>query len=223
MTTATTSEPKITIAGPPSLDELVERLGGISLSRILAKPAPGTATEADVIEAERIHDRLYELLDGVLVAKAMGLAESLLAAALGHFLREFVIPRNLGIVTGADGSVRLFPGLIRVPDVAFASWDRFPDRKIPKEQVPTLAPDLVIEVLSRSNTVSEMRRKRGEFFAAGVKLIWEFDPELRAVDVYTPDGAVTRLVSGQTLDGGDVLVGFVLELDTLFAELDQHG
>ena len=79
---------------------------------------------------------------------------------------DFVEPRNLGLVSGADGSVRLFPGLVRMPDVAFASWDRFPDRKIPKEPIPSLAPDLVIEVLSESNTKAEMERKRGEYFSS---------------------------------------------------------
>ncbi len=67
------------IVHPPTLDELVERLGGIPLSRILAHPAPGMATEADLLEAERRYDRIYELVDGVLVEKAMGIRESILA------------------------------------------------------------------------------------------------------------------------------------------------
>ena len=115
-----------------------------------------------------------------------------------------------------------FPGLIRIPDVAFASWDRFPDRKVPKKPVPSLVPDLVVEVLSESNTPAEMERKRGEYFDAGVRLIWEIDPEREPSSVYTADGrsAARRLA---TLDGGDVLPGFSLELSELFAELDRHG
>jgi len=85
-----------------------------------------------------------------------------------------------------------------VPDVAFASWDRFPDRKIPKAPIPSLAPDLVIEVLSESNTKAEMERKRGEYFSSGVRLVWEFDPESRTVTVYTPDGRAQVLDSSQT-------------------------
>ena len=49
---------------------------------------------------------------------------------LGGFLNAFVISRNLGIVTGADGMVRLFPGLVRYPDIAFTSWDRIPGRRV---------------------------------------------------------------------------------------------
>jgi Uma2 family endonuclease len=223
MTTATTLVPMTTTAEPPNLSDLVERLGGVPLSRILSVPAPGTATEADVLEAERRYNRLYELVDGALVEKGMGFTESFLAGALIRILGNFVILRNLGVVSGADGTVRLFPGLVRIPDVAFTSWDRLPDRKLPKEPIPSLAPNLVIEVLSASNTGPEMERKRGEYFAAGVQVIWEVDPKTRTVDVYTTDGSVTRLSGVETIDGGAVLAGFALPLGELFAELDRHG
>jgi Uma2 family endonuclease len=186
-------------------------------------PLPGLATEADVLEAERKYNRLCELVDGVLVEKAMGFTESILAAVLIEVLRGFVVPRNLGAVTGADGTVRLFPGLVRIPDVAFASWARFPGGKLPREPIPALAPDLVIEVLSVSNTPAEMKRKRGEYFSAGVRLIWEIEPESRSVSVFTPDGTVTRLENSAALDGSDVLPGFTLKLVDLFGELDRHS
>jgi Uma2 family endonuclease len=206
-----------------TLQDFVKRLGNIPLSRVLVDPPLGRATEADLLEAERRYHRLYELVDGTLVEKVMGYPESLLAVALAGFLRAYVNPRNLGVVSGADGAVRLFPGLVRIPDVAFASWDRFPDRRVPEEPIPSLAPDLVIEVLSESNTRPEMKRKRGEYFDVGVQLVWEVDRKRRRVSVYTPDGTVTVLKASQRLEGGDVLPGFVLELSELFSELDRHG
>jgi Uma2 family endonuclease len=225
MTAATTiaSKTRTAAAKPPTLDELVERLGGIPLSRILIQPALGSATEPDLLDAQRRYDGLYELVDGVLVEKGMGYRESLLAVFFIQVLLDFVKPRNLGLVSGADGTVRLFPGLVRIPDVAFASWDRFPERKIPVEPIPSLAPDLVVEVLSESNTPAEMKRKRGEYFTHGVRMIWEVDPEPRTVTVYTPDGAVVLLDAAQTLDGGAVLPGFTLNLSELFSQLDRHG
>jgi Uma2 family endonuclease len=225
MTTAIAEDSAVRTAAlkPATLEEFVERLGGIPLTRILVNPPLTTATEADLIEASRKYNKLFELVDGVLVEKGMAYLESLLALLLGRILLDFVEPRNLGLVSGADGSVRLFPGLVRVPDVAFASWDRFPDRKIPNEPIPSLVPDLVIEVLSASNTKAEMERKRGEYFSSGVRLIWEFEPVPRTVTVYTPDGRVTVLGSSQTLDGADVLVGFSLQLGELFSKLEQHG
>jgi Uma2 family endonuclease len=208
-----------TTDAPPTLQDLVKRLGNIPLSRVLIDPPLGRATEADLLEAERRYHRLYELVDGILVEKVLGYPESLLALALAGFLTAYVDPRNLGLVSGADGSVRLFPGLVRIPDVAFASWDRFPERRVPKETIP----DLAIEVLSESNTRPEMKRKRAEYFNAGVRLVWEVDSKRRKVSVYTHDGAVTVLTASQRLDGGDVLPGFALELKDLFAKLDRHG
>jgi Uma2 family endonuclease len=42
-------------------------------------PAPGTATEADVVAAERDDNRLYERVDGVLVEKVPELAVEVLS------------------------------------------------------------------------------------------------------------------------------------------------
>ena len=119
--------------------------------------------------------------------------------------------------------MRLFPGLVRVPDVAFASWARFPEGRVPTAPIPSLAPDLAIEVLSDSNTPREMRRKRGEYFTSGVRLVWLVDPEPRTVSVYTAPEEVSELGEDDTLDGGDVLPGFSLPLRDLFAELDRQA
>ena len=206
-----------------NLQELLDRLGNIPPSRVWLDPPPGQATENDVLEAERTQNRLCELVDGVLVEKGMGYGESVLAGALIEILRRFVKPRKLGVVSGADGMIRLFAGLIRIPDVSFASWDRFPNRKMPKTPVPALAPELVVEVLSESNTPAEMERKRAEYFGAGVQVVWEIDPVPRTVGVFTADGSVKMLDATQTLEGGNLLPGFSLVLAELFAELDEEG
>ncbi len=217
MTTVETPRPIDTLA------DLLERLGGIAPDRVRFHPPPGTATEQDVIDIERRENRLCELVDGVLVEKAMGYRESLLAGALLAFLREFVVPRNLGLVTGADGLMRLFSGLVRIPDVAFASWDRLPKQRVPTDPIPDLVPDLAVEVLSRANTPEEMRRKRLEYFGSGVRLVWLVNPDARTATVFTAPEESRELREDQVLDGGDVLPGFHLELRELFAELDRQG
>jgi Uma2 family endonuclease len=208
-----------------TLADLVERLGGVPLGRIRYRPSPGTATERDVIRMESRENRLCELVEGVLVEKPMGLRESLLAGALVHFLRQFVMPRNLGLVSGEGGMVRLFAGLVRIPDVAFISWARLPGRKVPDEPIPELAPDLAVEVLSRGNTPGEMRRKREEYFQAGVAVVWMIDPEQRSATVFTSPTEFAELCDRDRLDGGSVLPGFSLPLADLFSELDRrdHG
>jgi Uma2 family endonuclease len=119
--------------------------------------------------------------------------------------------------------MRLWAGRVRIPDVAFTSWDRMPGRRRPPQPIPTLAPDLAVEILSRSNTVAEMRLKRQDYFAAGVRLVWEVDPEARTVSVYIAPANPTILTETDTIDGGAVLPGFTLSLRDLFGELDRQG
>jgi Uma2 family endonuclease len=203
--------------------DLLDRLGDVPLERIRIQPSFGAATVQDVIDIERQEGKLCELVDGVLVEKVMGYTESRLALFLGGLLNAFVIPRNLGLVTGADGTVELMADLVRIPDVAFTHWDRLPGRQRPTAPIPRLAPNLAVEVLSRSNTRGEMRVKRQDYFTAGVELVWEINPDARTVAVYTSATDVTTLTETDTLDGGSVLPGFTLSVQNLFAELDRHG
>src|SRR5215467_4121347 len=107
--------------------ELLKKLGGIPAERVLLDPPPGSATEKDVLEVERREGRICELVDGVLVEKAMGFEESFLAMWLGYLLNQFLAKHKLGILAGADGALRLWPGLIRIPDISFISWDQLPN------------------------------------------------------------------------------------------------
>ena len=183
-------------------------------------PTPGTATEQHVTDILDRENRLCELVEGTLVEKPMGYEESAIAATVIILLGSFVCRHKLGIVMGEAGTIRLFAGLVRIPDVAFASWDRFPNRQRPKKPIPDLAPDLVVEVLSKSNSKPEMNRKLGEYFSAGVRLVWMVDPRKRTARVYTAVDHSILIKEGQSLDGGAVLPGFVLPLSELFA--DDH-
>jgi Uma2 family endonuclease len=199
-----------------TLADLLERFGPIPAARIRYDPPPGTATEQDVITLEAQDGRLFELVDGVLVEKAMGFYESYLAMRLGRFLLAFVEQHDLGIVTGEAGMLRLAPGLVHIPDVAFISWDRLPDRRIPRQPIPDLAPDLVVEVLSEGNTPREMGQKLLEYFSAGVRLAWCVLPNLQQVHVYTAPDRREVITSDLALHGGEVLAGFILPVRRLF-------
>jgi Uma2 family endonuclease len=200
--------------------ELVQKLGNIPLKRICFTPPPGTATERDLLAAMRRSDRLYELVDGTLVEKAMGLGESMIALLVSRRIGNFAEEHDLGIPAGEAGTVRLLKGLVRIPDVSFFCWDKLPGRMLPSEPIPDLFPDLAVEVLSEGNTPEEMERKLREYFLAGVRLVWMIDPRKRAAEVYTaPDAPAATLDETQALDGGNVLPGFKLPLAELFARL----
>ena len=202
---------------PVTVADLIESLGDIPLSRVRLDPPPGTATEADLLRLAATEDRLYELVDGTLVEKAMGWKEALLAMWLGHQLQTYLDMHDLGAVAGADGTLRLRERLVRVPDLAFVLWENVPPNdELP--QIPDLAPDLAVEVISPSNTAREMAHKRREYFRAGTRLVWQVYPDRREVEVYSSPGRFRTLGLTDALDGGDLLPGFRLPLADLFAD-----
>jgi Uma2 family endonuclease len=200
--------------------EWLHDLGDVPLERIIFDPWPGSATEADLLRKVEVDKQLCELINGTLVEKPMGLYESTVAAALIHVLMNFVLPRRLGAVSGEAGTLRLAPKLVRLPDVAFISSKRFVG-KTPLEPIPSIAPDLAVEILSESNTKREIDRKIAEYFTAGTLLCWIIDPATRTAKVYTSPSQWQPIEPTGTLDGGDVLPGFKLPLKELFAMADQ--
>lgn len=207
---------------PKTLAELLAPLGSVPLDRIRAQPAPGLATVQDVIDVQDREGVLCELVAGVLVEKPVGYSESLLAAVIVELLNAFVRPRNLGHVTGEAGTMQLIPDLVRIPDVAFTSWDRLPGGQRPTERVPLLVPNIVVEVLSEGNTPEEMAEKRRIYFASGVDLVWEIDPQRRSAAAYRSLTDVDQLGENDRLQGGVTLPGFELSLSEVFAELDRR-
>lgn len=206
-----------------TIADLLDRLDGVPAERVRLYPFPGTATVEDVVAIEAEENRLFELVEGVLVEKPMGMRESILAMKLGALLLAFVEPKKAGVVAGADVMLQLKVALVRMPDVAFISWARFPGRRLPAEAAPLIAPDLAVEILSPSNTKREMARKLREYFEAGTPLVWYIDPGPRTVSVYTRPDSPAVLTERDVLDGGEVLPGFSLPLAELFSVLDQHG
>ena len=198
---------------PATLAELLERIGDVAPDRIRLQPPPGTATPADVLAlADGEPKRLCELVEGVLVEKAMGHQESRIAMILGQLILNYLQEHDLGIVTGADGPHHLDDQLVRFPDVAFIPYDNIPTDADPETPMPDWVPALAVEVFSRANTKSEMDRKRQDYFDAGVRLVWYVDPKRRTISVYTSPDEVTVLTEDDTLDGADVLPGFQLSI-----------
>jgi Uma2 family endonuclease len=195
---------------------LYRRFGPIAFERIRQNPPPGCGTVDDVVRLNDHEDRLYELVDGILVEKTLGFEESLIALNIGTLLNSFVKPRGLGVVAGEGGTIRLDINLVRIPDVSFVSWGRMPGGELPKKPVPLLVPELAVEVISTSNTAKEMAEKLREYFEKGVRLVWYVRPRTRVVDVYTSPDQFTRLTASMQLDGGDVLPGFLVQISEIF-------
>jgi Uma2 family endonuclease len=194
--------------------EWLRAFGGVPLERIIFDPWPGTATEADLLLFVERDKRLCELIDGTLVEKPVGYWEGVIAGYLITALNMFVLPRRLGAVSGADSTMRMASGRVRLPDVGFTSAARLPKTR---EAIPTLSPDLAIEVLSDSNTKAEIDQKLQEYFQSGTRLAWIVDPPTRTVSVYRePSQPALVLEESGSLDGEQVLPGFTVPVADLF-------
>jgi Uma2 family endonuclease len=214
---------KIKTPKPENMAELMQQIGDVPLERIRTNPPPGTATEKDVLAAEALpRKRLCELVDGVLIEKAMAAKESLLAGLVIQFLGTHVTGNNLGAVLGADGMLRILPGMVRIPDISFISWDRVPGGVFPNDPIANLIPELAVEVISPSNTKGEMARKLKDYFIAGVQLVWLIYPKTETAEVYTAPDVKTKIGKNGSLDGGAVLPGFSLSLKSLFENLGRR-
>ena len=201
--------------------ELLHDLGDIPPERVWLTPTPGTATEKDVIEAEEKYNRLCELVDGTLVEKPMGFREGREAIVLGAILENYTEKNDDGIVNGADGTLRIMPKLVRIPDVSFVAWDRLPGRELPAEPIPDLVPNLAVEVLSESNTPNEMKRKLREYFAAGVQQVWFVDGMARTFEIFTSP-TKSRVFSGtQTIKTGKLFPGLDLSVEAFFKRVHR--
>lgn len=197
--------------------DLVQRFGPIPLARVRMTPAPGTATEQDLIEVNERKQGLCELVDGTLVEKTVGWYESYLAALFVEILNSFVRQRGLGIVLGADGSTQLAAGLVRVPDVSFFAAESLPKGGVPHLPIMPVVPTIAIEIISPSNTRQEMDRKLKDYFAAKVREVWYVYPQQAEIHRFTDPTSVEILGRGTILSSPGILPGFELSLDECFA------
>lgn len=168
----------------------------------------------DIAQLPENQDKRLELEDGVIVEMgASSPANTVTAARLVYFLNAFVIPRELGYVTGADGGFKLASRRVRQPDVGYISKARLP--KLPKRF--EVAPDLAIEVVSPDEDIFKKAR---EYLHAGTRKVWAVYEDERTVYVMTlnDEGTLISKPYGEndTLDGGDLLPGFTLPVRDSF-------
>jgi Uma2 family endonuclease len=159
-----------------------------------------------------------ELLRGELIMMSpAGSRHGAIAAEVAAILRDFVKPRGLGIVLGAETGFRIAqnPDTVRAPDAAFLCAHRI-GAELPFGFFPG-APDLAVEVLSPDDRASEVIAKVEDWLAAGCRSVWVVDPKTRTVAVHHPDRQAAVLKSADTLTDADVLPGFTTAVAEIFA------
>ncbi|SFH81626.1 Uma2 family endonuclease [Planctomicrobium piriforme] len=197
---------------PETLADVIDRLGGIPLNRIRWQPYPGTATIDDAERAEHC-----ELIDGILVEKAIGQFEGRIGHILAWYLELWMSITKLGFVIGDGAMTRLRTGNMRIPDVYAVRWDRVGKQEVPEDTVTKVIPHVAIEVMSQGNTEREIERKKNEFFANGTEQVWIVRPRTETVDVWTGVSDCVTLTVDDDLDGGNSLPGFKIPVQEIFA------
>jgi Uma2 family endonuclease len=107
------------------------------------------------------------------------------------------------------------PATVRIADLSFVRAERVPPGGYSRS-IWRLAPDLAIEVLSPSNRASDVQETIVDYLEAGVPLIWIVDPERRTVTVHRSRTDPRSLREFDRLNGGNVLPGLSIPLDTIF-------
>src|SRR4029077_20871615 len=102
---------------------------------------------------------------------------------------------------------------VRAPDVAFIRQDRLPDPE--PLGFPDLAPDPVVEVVSRGDRRGELLARGADCLPAGTRLVWVVDPLRRVARVSRHDGTETIVTADGALEGEDVLPGFACPLEKI--------
>ncbi len=174
----------------------------------LPEDEPGEWVDGYLME-EEVADPLHDVVVGWLIA----------------VLRGWVRPRG-GFVGASETKFAVSAQRGRKPDVwCFLSGARVP----PARGIVRVAPDLMCEVVSA--TPRDERRDRveklAEYAAFGVRYYWVVDPQLRTFEIFE-QGADGRYVhalgaTGGRVDGPPGCAGMILDLDSLWAEVDALG
>ncbi|MBV9280227.1 MAG: Uma2 family endonuclease [Chloroflexi bacterium] len=162
----------------------------------------------------------YELIEGRLVRMSpAGDRHNRTSARLFRTVDGFGSPRGLGEVHPQKKEFLLSregePDTVLAPDLAFVRAENVP--RPPIEGYPRIAPDMVAEVISPSQTLPQLRQKAETWLACGVRQVWILVPEARTVEVWNAGRPPRTLGEDGILAGEDALTGLTVAVADLFA------
>ena len=178
---------------------------------------PGILTVEDFDRISRDGIR-RELLDGKLFDTAP-LDEKHISAAkmLESGLRQYVLPRRLGLVRGMGTGVLIQrnPDRIKAPHILYVPASASTEGAGHKQYIETI-PAWVCEIITPEDYQCKVSDKTDMWLRLGVLMVVEVYPAESAVMVHRRDNPFVTLTGDDVLDGGDVLPGFSLPLSEIF-------
>lgn len=129
-----------------------------------------------------------------------------------------------GTATGPTSAYRLANGAVRSPDAAWAPREKVLTPSPNPPRARPYCPDFVVEIRSTSQShpsdLTDLLNKMQEYLDNGARLGWLIDPIERAVRIYRAGASeLELLIDPETLDGEDVLPGFVFPVRQLIFDL----
>jgi Uma2 family endonuclease len=175
---------------------------------------PRALLTANDLEHITVPNKWTELVRGRLVVREpAGGEHGFVAARIGGAILRHVDDNELGVTFAAETGFKIFsdPDTVRAPDAAFIAKARLPASL--RRGFPSVAPDLVVEVVSPDDRPGELLAKIGDWIEAGCRLVWVIDPPRSLARVYRADGSEETIPADGTLSGEDVLPGFSIALE----------
>ena len=160
----------------------------------------------------------YELIRGRLIQMPKpSPRHGYVATSIGVALYTFVKAHDLGVVLTNEVGFMLAsdPDTVRAPDISFLRRDRIPATGLP-DFFWAGAPDLAIEVRSKTDRWSDILEKVDEYLRFGTQLVWVIDPKRLEAIVFRPGTQPITLTCVDELDGSDIVPGFRFPVSRLF-------
>ena len=190
-----------------------------SVREVTSVPTAVQATTAEQLALLPDTGMRYELVQGELqMMSPAGHLHGRIAMRLGSLLEDHVRRLRLGTVYAAETGFLLSrePDTVRAPDVAFVSKGRLAGLEDSEGYLP-LAPDLVGEVVSPSDTFTQVEEKAMVWLAAGTRLVLVVDPGTRTVRLYRSDGHITVRRAQDEINAGDVVRDWTFTVGDVFS------
>ncbi len=184
----------------------------------MASVDPRTITTAEQLLSLPDDGNRYELVGGVLsMMSPAGSEHGRIAGRIFLRLASHVEQHQLGETYAAVTGFRLSesPDTVRAADAAFVSHQRL-NEAVPTRGYLALAPDLVVEVVSPSDTFSAVEGKASAWLQAGCRIVLVADPTNRTLHAYESGGGIHLLRSGDEFRSGPVCGDWRLDVDDAF-------
>jgi len=160
-------------------------------------------------------DYQMELVNGeIIVMSPSGYESDEVATRMGGKLFAWVDDRRLGRITGSSAGFILPNSDTRAPDVSFVRAERL--RQSPRG-FAELAPDLMVEVKSPSDSVNKLRAKIEQFLAVGTQVGILLNPEDRTIEIYRQGQSAIVLQDGDILTIPDLFPDWQVAVTELWS------